>query len=216
MRTYQFRDQPEKVAFTERWLSMATVLDNAAVVKAMVDRAEERGWTGMRLAGSEEFKRQAWIAAEARGIRAVGYEPTQSDRAASKQEELRLAKEQPARAAQEAVAGGMMTRKGARAPSGALARSGEHRRESSVQPLQETPTSGYAPVMGELERAMALKGVPEAQRAIARIAVQRELDALSHRNRSAKIKLYDPAALRQAPRAVSKRSLQKADPDRVR
>lgn len=215
-RTYQFRDQPGKVAFTERWLSMATALDSAAVVKAMVDRAEERGWTGMRLDGSEEFKRQAWIAAEARGIKAVGYEPTQSDRTASNQERLRLAKEQPARAAQETSAGGTMTREGARAASGPLARY-EELPESAGQPLRRTLDRGYAPVMGELERAMALKGVPEAKRASARIAVQRELDAFARQDKAAKVKLYDLGASRKAPRAAPGHQLQKAaEPDRAR
>lgn len=79
IRTYQFRDQPEKVAFTERWLSMERALNNLAVVKAMFNREQERGCTAMRLAGSEDFKRQAWIAAEPRGIKAVGHEPTQND-----------------------------------------------------------------------------------------------------------------------------------------
>ena len=80
IRTYQFRDQPEKVAFTERWLSMETALNSAAVIKAMIDRAQHRGCTAMRLADSEDFKRQAWIATETRGIKAVGHEPTQNDR----------------------------------------------------------------------------------------------------------------------------------------
>lgn len=79
IRTYQFRDQPEKVAFTERWLSMETALNSAAVVKAMVDRAQLRGCTAMRLVDSEDFARQAWIAAETRGTKAVGHEPTQND-----------------------------------------------------------------------------------------------------------------------------------------
>ena len=79
IRTYQFRDEPGKVAFTERWLSMETALNSAAVVKAMVDRAQHRGCTAMRLADSEDFKRQAWITAETRGIKAFGHEPTQND-----------------------------------------------------------------------------------------------------------------------------------------
>ena len=58
---------------------MEMALNSAAVVKAMVDRAQHRGCTAMRLADSEDFKRQAWIAAETRGIKTVGHEPTQND-----------------------------------------------------------------------------------------------------------------------------------------
>ncbi|MEO8923165.1 MAG: LPD7 domain-containing protein, partial [Caldimonas sp.] len=89
-RDYHFRDQPGKVAFKERWLSMQTSVDTPAVVKAMLDRAQERGWETIRIKGSEEFQRQAWIAATARGIKAVGYEPTQGDRAAVNDERARL------------------------------------------------------------------------------------------------------------------------------
>ena len=66
-RDYHFRDQPGKVAFQERWRSMTSTVDTPAVVKAMIDRAQERGWEKLRVKGSEEFMRQAWIAATARG-----------------------------------------------------------------------------------------------------------------------------------------------------
>lgn len=89
-RDYEFRDQPGKIAFTERWLSMKSTAHSAAVVKAMVDRAEERGWNAVRVKGSAEFARQVWIAATARGIKALGYEPTEGDRLAMAQERERL------------------------------------------------------------------------------------------------------------------------------
>ena len=92
-RDYHFRDQPGKVAFQERWRSMTSTVDTPAVVKAMVDRAQERGWETLRVKGSEEFMRQAWIAANARGIKAVGYDPTAGDRAAAAEERARLGRE---------------------------------------------------------------------------------------------------------------------------
>ena len=92
-RDYHFRDVPGKVAFKERWLSMQTSVDAPAVVKAMLDRAQERGWEAIRVKGSEEFQRQAWIAATARGIKAVGYEPTHGDRAAMNEERARLSRD---------------------------------------------------------------------------------------------------------------------------
>lgn len=101
-RDYHFRDQPGKVAFKERWLSMQTTSDTPAVVKGMLDRAQERGWESVRIKGSEEFQRQAWVAATARGIKAVGYEPTQGDRTAANEERARLTREDvkaPAQAA---------------------------------------------------------------------------------------------------------------------
>jgi Large polyvalent protein-associated domain 7 len=110
-REYLFRDQPGKVAFTERWLSMQSSVDAPAVVKAMVDRVEERGWGALRVKGSREFERQTWIAATARGIKAVGYEPTALDRVAAGEERERLARE---RSEVRAPAGGTITRQSAR------------------------------------------------------------------------------------------------------
>ena len=69
---------------------MKSTAHSAAVVKAMVDRAEERGWDAVRVKGSAEFERQVWIAATARGIKALGYVPTEGDRFAMAQERERL------------------------------------------------------------------------------------------------------------------------------
>lgn len=108
-REYQFRDQPGQTAFVERWLSMQSAHEAPAVVKAMLDRADERGWTHVRVNGSIEFQRQAWIAATARGIKAVGYEPTEGDRAAALAERARLDKERG-----QAQTGGTITREATR------------------------------------------------------------------------------------------------------
>ena len=72
IRAYNFRDQLENIAFTERWLSMKTASNRTEVFKVMVDRAHMRGRNAMRLDGSEAFNRQAFIAAEARGLSDVG------------------------------------------------------------------------------------------------------------------------------------------------
>jgi hypothetical protein len=64
---YHFRDQAGKVAFTDKLLSISTGSESPAAIKAMVDRAAERGWETVRLVGSPEFVRQGWIAATAQG-----------------------------------------------------------------------------------------------------------------------------------------------------
>jgi phage/plasmid primase-like uncharacterized protein len=110
-REYQFRDQPGQTAFVERWLSMQSAHEAPVVVKAMLDRADERGWTHVRVNGSVEFQRQAWIAATARGIKAVGYEPTDGDRTAAVEERARLDKE---RGQTQAQTGGTITREATR------------------------------------------------------------------------------------------------------
>ena len=87
---YHFRDQAGKVAFTERFMSISTGSESPAAIKAMVDRAAERGWETVRLNGSPEFVRQGWIAATAQGLKAVGHTVTAGDREAAAKERTRL------------------------------------------------------------------------------------------------------------------------------
>lgn len=89
---YEFRDRPGTVAFAERFSTLRSAQSSPAVAIAMIDRAGERGWSTVRVKGSAEFKRQAWIAAEARGIKAIGYEPTKGDIEAAQAERSRLEK----------------------------------------------------------------------------------------------------------------------------
>lgn len=87
---YHFRDQAGKVAFTDKLLSISTGSESPAAIKAMVDRAAERGWETVRLIGSPEFVRQGWIAAAAQGLKAVGHTATVGDREAAAKERARL------------------------------------------------------------------------------------------------------------------------------
>ena len=87
---YHFRDQAGKVAFTDKFMSISTGSESPAAIKAMVDRAAERGWATVRLNGSPEFVRQGWIAATAQGLKAVGHTVTAGDREAAAKERVRL------------------------------------------------------------------------------------------------------------------------------
>jgi hypothetical protein len=87
---YHFRDQAGKVAFTDKFMSISTGSESPAAIKAMVDRAAERGWETVRLIGSPEFVRQGWIAATAQGLKAVGHIETVGDREAASKENARL------------------------------------------------------------------------------------------------------------------------------
>ncbi len=87
---YHFRDQAGKVAFTDKLQSITTSTESPAAIKAMVDRAAERGWQTVRLSGSPEFARQGWIAATAQGLKPVGHTPTIADQEAATKERVRL------------------------------------------------------------------------------------------------------------------------------
>lgn len=98
---YHFRDQAGKVAFTDKFMSISTGSESAAAIKAMVDRAAERGWETVRLRESPEFVRQGWIAATAQGLKAVGHTATAGDREAAAKERARLQVSQDAPAPQK-------------------------------------------------------------------------------------------------------------------
>lgn len=89
-KAYHFRDQAGRVAFTDKFSSITTASESPAAIKAMVDRAAERGWETVRLKGSPEFVRQGWIAATAQGLKAVGHTATPADQDAAEKERGRL------------------------------------------------------------------------------------------------------------------------------
>ena len=97
---YHFRDQAGKVAFTDKLMSISSASESPAAIKAMVDRAAERGWETVRLNGSSEFVRQGWIAATAQRLKAVGHTATVGDREAAAKERARLQVNQDAPAPQ--------------------------------------------------------------------------------------------------------------------
>lgn len=174
---YEFRDQPGKLAFTERPFSMRTSVDNPAAVKAMVDRAMERGWETIRVSGSSEFQRQAWIAATARGLKAVGYEPTPGDREAAGRERERLA----------------------------LDRSGAGARSTAKPPQQSQARAVPAAarerqVMAALDKAMRESKVPANLRDQLRAHVSAEHARRAAQGERVAVKVYDPAAPRAKPK----------------
>jgi hypothetical protein len=172
-RDYEFRDQPGKLAFTERPFSLRTSVDHPSAVKAMVDRAMERGWEAIRISGSTEFQRHAWIAATARGIKAVGYEPTPGDREAASRERERMALDR----------------------SGASARSPN----TSSQHAQNRPAATAArdrQVLVALDKAMKDGKVPAELRDRLRERVSAENARRTAQGHRVAVKVYDPAAPR--------------------
>lgn len=59
--------------------SITSKREDVNTVKAMLDVAAARGWVSVEVKGTTEFKREAWIEAQARGIEARGYRATDPD-----------------------------------------------------------------------------------------------------------------------------------------
>ena len=72
----------ETVHFEDKGRSLATASEDRDVIAHMVEVAKAKNWGELQLKGSEEFRRQAWIAAELAGVPTRGYKPKEQDRAA--------------------------------------------------------------------------------------------------------------------------------------
>lgn len=77
---YYFRDRQQALAFEDKGQRIATNHDDAAVAHSMVDLAVAKGWQGIKIKGTEAFKREAWLAATERGLETTGYRPKNADR----------------------------------------------------------------------------------------------------------------------------------------
>lgn len=57
----------------------------------LVRLAKENGWTSLKITGDEEFKRAAYLAASAQGLKIDGYKPDEKTKAAADREQARQA-----------------------------------------------------------------------------------------------------------------------------
>lgn len=69
------------IAFEDRKNSLNTSRQDEKTINAMMDLAESKGWTAIKLKGTEEFKQKAWLEASLRGIETKGYTPSEKDKA---------------------------------------------------------------------------------------------------------------------------------------
>lgn len=81
--------------------------EDLATIRAMLALAEARGWTAIAVRGSADFRREAWIEANARGLDAQGDKATALDR---QEAGRRQAKRQPTNGVRPSVAAGAAAR----------------------------------------------------------------------------------------------------------
>ncbi len=67
------------IAFEDRSKSLNTSREDSKTIKAMIDVAQNKGWSSINLKGTQEFKREAWLQATVRGLETKGYKPTEQD-----------------------------------------------------------------------------------------------------------------------------------------
>lgn len=80
---YHWRDRLSEgkpsVAFRDEGKRLRSETQERMVVEGMLSVAEAKGWTALAVSGSDEFRRAVWIAAQARGMKVEGYQPTAAD-----------------------------------------------------------------------------------------------------------------------------------------
>ena len=76
---YYYRDDENKLAFHDKGKSLATEHNDAAIVHAMVELAQAKSWNSIKVKGSEEFKREAWLQATLKGIDVEGFQAREVD-----------------------------------------------------------------------------------------------------------------------------------------
>lgn len=94
-RRHYFSDYQQKNRIiTASPQKISTIRTDANTVRAMLDLAEARGWREIRVSGSADFKREAWVQASIRGLTAIGYKPVATDEQ-EKQRRLAAAPSKP-------------------------------------------------------------------------------------------------------------------------
>src|SRR5271167_3626210 len=76
---YHFSDGAH--AFTDRGARLVTSSENTEVVKSLIAIADARGWQAITVSGTERFRKEAWVAATAAGLKVRGYSPSEFERA---------------------------------------------------------------------------------------------------------------------------------------
>lgn len=83
---FYYRQKPEQLAFETRGETFRAHDSSVSVATAMVELAESRGWSALKVKGSKDFRRLVWDAATRHGITVDGYTPTAGERAMLEQD----------------------------------------------------------------------------------------------------------------------------------
>ena len=73
--------EADTVAFADHGRRLTTDQEDPSVIHGMLLLAQAKGWTSLRVNGSDRFKAEAWMSATMAGIEVQGYHPREIDRA---------------------------------------------------------------------------------------------------------------------------------------
>ncbi len=76
---YFFRDRNNALAFEDKGARIATRNEDPVVAASMIELAMAKGWTDIKVSGSESFRRSVWLEAAKQGLPIRGYQPKPQD-----------------------------------------------------------------------------------------------------------------------------------------
>lgn len=208
---YRFRGNSSRVAFTESNLRLTTDTNSPSVARSMIDLAQARGWTRLRVSGSEDFRRMVWVEATSRGVKTVGYEPNLGDLSLIRREkEARQINRIEPTPETSSDAG----RHAARAnPAGPAA-------PPSASEKSSTRGGSRKTVIAAIDAILLEKKVPEAKRLAVLAAAEKQLSQMARQGHVPKVKVYDRSAERRpqvsTPSPDLNRQLDRAAPTHAR
>lgn len=80
-----FAKESSRLMFEDKGEKIATSTTNKQAIADMVTYAKAKQWESIKLTGSKEFRREAWLQAESQGVKTQGYTPQDKDLAELKQ-----------------------------------------------------------------------------------------------------------------------------------
>ncbi len=134
----------------------------------LIRLAKENGWTSLRIDGDEEFKRAAYLAATAQGLKIDGYQPDAKTKAAAEREQARQPGAVPTKAQTARTANQVRDAKEQPGPGSDLAE--RFRRQTDVQNAKD-------PELRKAQSHVALAMVVAADRFPGEHTKQREFVA---------------------------------------
>lgn len=75
---YYWKDS-DKMAFADRGKKITTQSNSKFIAQSIVEVADSKGWTQLKVKGQDSFRRTVWYEAALRGIEVDGYEPSEQD-----------------------------------------------------------------------------------------------------------------------------------------
>jgi hypothetical protein len=137
---------------------ITTRLDDRQTVSAMLDLAQARGWRSVKLRGTDNFKREAWVQGQVRGMQTKGYQPKATDMQEAQRRTVAASPVvQPAKAPAETTAVSTVRPPAAKATKPATAKTVKPAAASTTQPApadaSKTPRKRQTTVWGTVEAA---------------------------------------------------------------